>query len=368
MTSNKKWEPKEYVLGHENDIVELMQKDIQIRGSKAIFNKEFWEWKYKNNNAGFFQNWILLAKSKTSEKIGGHYTAIPVELMANGNTVLSAQSVDTLTHVNFRKQGIFTGLAQLCYGELVRDHIDIIYGYPNDNSYPGFVKKLDWNHIFVVKEVVFILNPKKIAELKFKNGFKKVVAFLALKTFFSFRNITNKLIPTNSVMIININIDNIDYKLVDKWISSQYNYYVARTLEYFKWRYIENPIDRNIVFKSFVKNNEVKGYYILKFKTYPHRKNLAVCHIMELLSGPRGKKTTLLMINDIIKTCQQKNADIIHSYTHLQQHDHHLYKKTGFIQYDSKNYIIRINNNKEKYPGILKPENWFISLGDSDRA
>jgi hypothetical protein len=366
MYKKRKWFSDFYQEGSEKEIVRLMQSDIRLRGSQAVFNLPFWYWKYKNNNVGFNPKWILLARSHEDKSIVGHYTAIPIKIKAYKKIVLAAQSVDTITHVNFRKQGIFSALAQLCYKEIHRDNVDIIFGYPNDKSYPGFVSKLNWQHIFTVKELGYVLNDEKIAQLKFSNAFKVAILKYFIKSYKTIKGL--KYANTkNKLNFMTIDIKDIPTGLINNWLDQNYSYYIERSRDYFAWRYIANPIDKNFIIRACYEDEKFRGFYILKFKDYPHRNNITVAHIMELFFDPGKKGLFNSMFKDIKYYSQKNSADIIHTYTHNKQHDYKKYKGAGFLKFDNKNYIIRIKN-KELYPNIEEQYNWYISLGDSDRA
>jgi hypothetical protein len=367
MNSEKIWYPNKFKEGADKEIVSLMESDIQLRGSQAVFSLDLWNWKYKKNNAGFFPNWILLARSRQDNSIGGHYTAIPVKILAKDKVLLAAQSVDTITHIDFRKQGIFTGLAELCYKEMEKDGIDIIIGYPNDNSFPGFVKKLNWKHIFTVEEVGYVINTKKIALLKFNNTFKSFLLNYALIIRKALKKIQNLNSGNKGYTAKKSALIDIPSEIIHNWLGANYDYFIERSPEYLKWRYEDNPVDRNYIVKSFYKGDQFCGFYLLKFKFYPHRKNTKVSHIMEFVYNPQHPGLSHIMLKDIMTESTKNGTDLIHAYSHPEQHDYKLYKKAGFIKFDYKNYIIRVNN-PEKYAGIDEPHKWFISLGDSDRA
>ncbi|MEA2754284.1 MAG: hypothetical protein QOJ54_573 [Aliidongia sp.] len=76
----------------------------------------------------------------------GLYTVLPTPLILDGVRVSGAQSVDTMTHPDFRGRGMFLSLARSCYEEAASD-IALMYGLPNQNSYPGFIKHLGWTHL-----------------------------------------------------------------------------------------------------------------------------------------------------------------------------------------------------------------------------
>jgi hypothetical protein len=71
------------------------------------------------------------------------YGVLPCQFKLKGQIVLAAQSADTMTHPEYRKQGWLYTLAQKTY-ELAKVYdIKFIFGFPNQNSLPGF-KKLGW--------------------------------------------------------------------------------------------------------------------------------------------------------------------------------------------------------------------------------
>ncbi len=362
------WNLDTYDEGKEGSIVELMQDDIKSRGSQAIFNKEFWIWKYKKNNAGFYPKWIKLAKSNDSDFIGGHYTVIPVYLKNKDKRILSGQSVDTLTHTTFRKQGVFTQLADFCYDELINDGVDLIYGYPNDNSFPGFVKKLNWKHLFTVYELGYILNISNLVNSKFKKGIKNIIAKIGLHLIYKVHQSINVFFINKDISYKKIKIREINNQIVDKLISTEHKFYIDRSSDYFKWRYSNNPVDKEIYVKEIIYENETVGYYIIKFKTYPHRDNIKIAHIMELIIKKDIKNIYSSVLNDIIHISKKEKATLIYTYSHDKQFDYKQYKKNGFIKLDNKNFIVRVNKNKEKLEGVYEANNWFISQGDSDRA
>jgi hypothetical protein len=74
-----------------------------------------------------------------------YYGVIPTLLWCNGRTVLAAQSVDTMTHPKYRNSGLFTELAKLTFDLCRAEGVRIVFGFPNQNSFPGFINKLKWH-------------------------------------------------------------------------------------------------------------------------------------------------------------------------------------------------------------------------------
>jgi GNAT superfamily N-acetyltransferase len=91
------------------------------------------------------------------------YGVFPVEMRIAGQVCIGAQSGDTMTHPAHRKQGLFVRLAEMTY-QLAREQgIKIIFGFPNEQSYPGFQRKLGWS----------FLEPMQTAELRADRGLIK---------------------------------------------------------------------------------------------------------------------------------------------------------------------------------------------------
>ena len=71
-----------------------------------------------------------------------YYGVIPCFLWCGGEVILAAQSADTMTHPDYRNRGLFVELANLTYELCRAEGINIIFGFPNQNSLPGLVNKL----------------------------------------------------------------------------------------------------------------------------------------------------------------------------------------------------------------------------------
>lgn len=74
----------------------------------------------------------------------GLYAVIATPMILDGQRIMGCQSVDTMTHPDYRRQNMSVTLARACYAEAERRGFRLVYGMPNENSYPMFMKHLDW--------------------------------------------------------------------------------------------------------------------------------------------------------------------------------------------------------------------------------
>lgn len=75
-----------------------------------------------------------------------YYGVIPTLISIRQQKVLAAQSCDTMTHPAHQKKGLFVKLAKQTVELAKQEGIHLIFGFPNQNSYPGFIKHLGFTH------------------------------------------------------------------------------------------------------------------------------------------------------------------------------------------------------------------------------
>jgi hypothetical protein len=103
--------------------------------------------KRKYNTSSFGAEFIgFFAIDTTTNLPAGYYGVFPIYCELNGQRILAAQSGDTMTNPNHQGKGLFTMLAKMTYELAQKEGINFVFGFPNKNSYPGFIKKLAWNH------------------------------------------------------------------------------------------------------------------------------------------------------------------------------------------------------------------------------
>ncbi len=73
-----------------------------------------------------------------------YYGVFPVAVRFGDHVVLAAQSGDTMTHPDHRGKGLFIDLAKRTYATAREEGVQFVFGFPNENSYPGFSRKLEW--------------------------------------------------------------------------------------------------------------------------------------------------------------------------------------------------------------------------------
>jgi hypothetical protein len=128
----------------------------------------------------------------TSGEPAAFYGVYSYPLMAEGKLIKAVQSGDTMTHKNHMGKGLFITLARKTYELAAAEGASFVFGFPNENSYPGFVKKLSWVHkenLQAYKVKVFAFPLLKLVK---KVGMLKPLYFIYLKFVHFFYRLSNQ--------------------------------------------------------------------------------------------------------------------------------------------------------------------------------
>lgn len=123
-------------------------KDL-ISVYKEAFNKDVsLEYLIKKNSTeafGLSFTGFIAYHSETNET-AAFYGVFPCFVKCKDQIFLAAQSGDTMTHPAHQGKGLFIKLALMTYDYVKSKGVKFVFGFPNQNSYPGFIKKLNWQH------------------------------------------------------------------------------------------------------------------------------------------------------------------------------------------------------------------------------
>lgn len=103
-------------------------------------SREEWRWFYIDNPAGH----PYVSLFYEGDRLLGHYAVLPTLLTFRGESFVAFRSMTTMVHPDGRGRGLFTDLANRVYAMLQADGMSMVYGFPNANSAPGFIKNLGW--------------------------------------------------------------------------------------------------------------------------------------------------------------------------------------------------------------------------------
>ncbi|AOW17239.1 hypothetical protein LPB03_07065 [Polaribacter vadi] len=313
------------------------------------------KWQFLNNSE---KNSIVhIAFDEENNRTAGIYALFCVKFKIKNKTYTATQSLDTMTDVNYRGQGLFIKLAKDVYNKAEEKGISLVYGFPNGNSIYSFRKRLGWE---VLDPVPFVIKPlrsryftDKISVLSFLPDFKL--------SFFSYKK-------NNKFQIKEENKFPDDVNTIWKNFSKNINVAIHRDKAYLEWRYIQKPNENYKISHCYDLNCQYLGFVIYTVK---EKHNGKIAYIMELMYNLEEPKVGKLLLNYAIDRIKKEKADCILAWSFEHSPNHKIFKKQFFLKMPEKLKPIELHFgarsfNKNLTNIINKRENWFISYSDSD--
>lgn len=340
------------------NLVEMIEITKENYGEIEISDEKFLQWQYFNNPAG--KALIKLAKSDDNEVVG-QYVIIPMKIKVNEEIVDSTLSLNTLTRKDYRGKGIFTGLADAVYNECKEDKLEFTYGFPNQNSYPGFMKKLQFTDLGSIPLMVYPLNIEKLVLKKFNTNLLAKLASL-------FKCIFNIHLKDND----NIKIKKIDENLDDFnkfWenVKDKYKVIGVRNSQYIKWRYKDVPLREYSIIGAY-RNDELVSYAVLR-NTEVEKFNCGM--IVDFMAKEGETLAGIKLIKESITKFRNDGMELMGCLIGENTEEYEILKKSKFLkcpkflepQPFKVIYRNHVNNRSEVLEDI---NNWFLTMGDYD--
>lgn len=337
-----------------SNIDELIKLSKTYYKDGDIINKEYLQWQYLGNPNG--KPFLFTSKEKSDNDLAGQYLVIPIKFSLNNKTILGSLSLNTLTDPKYQGKGLFTKMANATYEACSKENAFFTIGFPNPQSYPGFVKKLDFQHLGDIPLLIKPLKYFNILSSYFKKNKKKHAGAIELK----------KIIDPQ---IKKLDISKDKVKMNEFWdsISSQYILTTSKSFEFIKWRYFDIPT-RNYQVFSLEEDSKIKGLVILKAENvWGYRVGI----IMDILLLNNDYQVSHKLLKYVDKVCRLNNLDFIAA-LHSSSYEYSLIKKSGYYILPQKllpqkiHYIVRINKDFQDSELLFNLKNWKLTFGDYD--
>ena len=336
----------------------------ELEGYRLCFKKngtdkdiENLQWLHQQNLAD--KNTIYYAMDK--EEVAAIYTAMPVVFKVQDQTVNALQSIDTMTDAAHRGKGLFPKLANRLYDDAQKDAYELVYGFPNENSAPGFFKKLQWVSF---GEAPFLLKPlsinyflRKILKVKGNQGEDKRHEY-ALPA--------NTTLSNNAVIKALAGFD-MDYEDLWKASSKKIGVGVNRGADYMNWRYVNKPGEKYSIVGLFT-NGKLEGIVVFTIKD---KHGGRVGYIMELIYANEDHQAGIRLLKFAKSIFKKEKTDTVLAWCFEHSFNYKSYQKSGYfdlpIKFRPQHLFLGVrifNETRQDFTKDIK--NWYISYSDSD--
>lgn len=340
----KRWRHKKFSLDDVRSILELRLKVFH----EPSYDEARWTWQYQRNPQG--KSYIDLAVDKENEKtLAGHYAVIGYKLRWNNDLVSSVQSLDTYTSPDYQRQGIFAELAEETFRSCKDDGVKMVFGFPNQNSYGGFVKKLGFSDPFAL---VVYRKPLRLGY--YLDRFIGKSIFSGVKI--SLKSLTKELEVRE--------VPSFDEKVEEvlRTFQQAFPFMVDRSIAYLNWRYSTCP-DRKYKKYLLLKDSKVIGLFVLGIDL---KNNYA--HLVDFAFQQKDQFPCILKA--ATKTSIQFGMNCITYFTNEDSLLSDLLLEEGFRAKSNESpfrFILRDLSGKGLINEFSKQaSHWLITAGDTD--
>ncbi len=315
---NSSVELRPYRDGDENRILELF-----LDSFGREMGTDYWKWRYKDNPAGN----IMVELAWDGDRLAAHYAVSPVVVTVKGKDFLTALSMTTMTHREYRGKGLFPALASQLYSRMRDEGYLMVWGFPNSQSHRGFVRDLDWKDVHEIPSLRL-----DIANLSGRLQINGNVFFMEM---FDQR--------VNGILNLNNNSGEISVKRYEK---------------YLRWRYFANPSNDYRVL-GYSEGNQLLGYMVFK----KFGEEMDIVDLLEVKDSDALKN----LLYTVIETCREEHVHTLNLWFPLHNPFHLDLEKIGFVNAGPSTYLGgRILTQMQEEADLFDVRRWYYTMGDSD--
>lgn len=339
-----------------SNIEELINLSKTYYHEGDIINKEYLTWQYLRNPTG--KPFLIISRETSTNEMAGQYLVIPIKFKVLKEFILGSLSLNTLTSPKFQGKGLFTKMAKATYEDCTKSNAYFTIGFPNPQSYPGFVRKLDFQHLGDIPLLIKPLKYGKFVFSFFKKNKKKHGGNININPHYD-----------KCIKFLDFNDTKNEDKYNDFWnsVSKQYKISTCKDYAFLKWRYDDLPTREYKLF-YFEEDNIIKGIVIVKAENV-WGFNVGV--IMDFLVLDNDLRIGKQLLKYAKNTFYQSNLDFIAT-LHNAANEYSILKKSGYFKIPQKilpqkiHFIVRLNKDFPNSKKLFNLKNWKLTFGDYD--
>lgn len=329
-------------------------------GENTNSKKEMYEWLFDKNPYNKSGNMMYLLKE--GDKVIGCDGLLPNELYVNGKVLLTAHSVKSMTHPDYKKQGIFRMMTENSCERGLKDGVDVVIGLANDQSYPAY-QRFGWPTLFEKEVYVKPILITNILRRRIKMG---SLASLGNSIYSVYMKNKLKMQMDKEIKFEILNVVPEDIQECWDKFKSKYNVLLVRDYKYCNYRYNIRP-DVNYVTVLMKLNNEIIGFAILHNSIANGSKMTSA---VEFFTDPTNERYIKALANGVSKYCYDNGLEYAVIGTGLYGEYKKVLLSNGFMitRKPPKNNMMIANvlSDKVTLEELTGHDKWHITQGDGE--
>lgn len=344
------WEVTPYTPEISDEALALCQRewgDIEITDGRYV------RWQYEENPAG-----KSLSVFARDGRLIGQFGVVPVWLNIDGVERLSGLALNVVTDAEHRRRGIFAGLGRAADELMEARGVDIAWALPNENSFPGFIRRLGYQHVGDVPLLVRPVNIRRLVSNRLPIPGAGTVGALLSRPF-------APPLPATALTTDGVSIETIDrfdgrFDALSRRIATRQRVMVRRDAARLNWRFRDIPLRHYDSFSSF-ENGELTGYIVTRLSEIAGMKaGLIVDFIAE------NEKAGRALLSQALLQIREHDVDLLASLMLPKALEYQLLRRFRFRPLPRPLLPQRFRVVARGAPAVTDLGNWFLTMGDYD--
>ena len=309
---------------------------------------------------------VQIAWNEKSQEAGGQFALVPKRVKVEKYIVRDMMSVNTITGEKYRGQGVFTKLARDVIDEIQEQHsAEISHGMPNQNSYPGFTKKLGYTDIGTLPLYIRPLLPSHLVRdfLHWKHMYR---AITPMNWAFMYRREARS-VPGLSFQ--ELTADNLEVA-EDFWkeIKDKYPVMVQRDAQYLQYRFLDIPRRK---YECWYAMQDCKPVAFVIGRVMEVA-GMQCAMIADFLYLDGFENAAKALVQHLLLILQQQGGDLAGCLMQPFTSEAKILKKIGFfvcpkfMEPQPFPFILRVFGDEPELQVVKDFRNWFFTMADHD--
>lgn len=331
--------------GRQEELFELLRLSLGENRNKKR-DRAFWNWKHEQNPFGV----SICRIAEEDGRLIGLRTFLRWQWLADGEHQYAIRAVDTATHPDHQRKGIFSQLTLAVLDEARRERLAFVFNTPNSNSLPGYLK-MGWRLAGRLPLYVRVLAPAAFAAGLARRALTGREAVVAVE-----KIVAGRLVKASDWLAAHA--AELDGLLSADRMLRGPGFTTARSVDFLRWRYADHPtIDYHVV--EARAGGQLQGVLFCRANG---RRGLREVVLADLLLRTSDQNLVRSMIATL---CRQVRADYLIAHFGAGAAQTQLLLRCGFYRLPWKAIDLTVRDLGQMIrPDPFVLESWSLCLGD----
>ncbi|MDA1082349.1 MAG: GNAT family N-acetyltransferase [Gemmatimonadetes bacterium] len=340
------------------DVGLFFKRQYKGRGSYGSFSLFYWKLRENYVRPGF----VNVVRDR--DAIVSTTSITPKRVLLHGSLRPAAEIGDTYTDAGYQRRGLFSLLVNQSRTDAEQAGMRLIYGTPNTQSLPGYLKNTNFGVAPQIAVSVWVF-PINVASLLRGRMFAfpaSLLAALGELVFHSAFRVRRVLARGESVLEVRE-----ENRIPEDWdafwseTARGYDFIVDRSREALEWRFFRNPNEYQFV--TIRRGEAIVGFVCSRFVSDAAKGTQLI--VADVLTRRGEEETLLVPLSRLVEQAFAVGATMVSTWLSDQSGFSPIFKKLGFIK---RSGVPVIAYRNEVYDELAGVKTAHFTMSDTDNV